>query len=868
MKTRLICLLLALISLPLAAQEPADTTSHQLGEATVRGTRLLFVTKKDTVVYDLDAVAATKGEMLGEVLRKLPGLELRDGVLYYRGKQVDRLLVNGTDFVRGDTQTALEQIPAYIVKNVKAYEGMSDQAKITGIDDGVRQQVVDVVLRREYHGVWAGNVDLGGATDHYYRLRGFANTFTDRFRLSVYAGLTNTAQYQQVGNTGDWDSNGGAGGSTGETTYKKPGFSMMWKNRDAEEGAGFFKIEASGYWDYRKHNDYHLDNAEYFLDEGSRFNAVWQHRRNWERIVGGQVVMTWKPTEHTHLEWTPGYAYTWTDDITDGRQGQWDTDVFAGGRSAIDSLYKYRDTGWPDQGATTFAQSHSVSSGHGHNYHHWLYGTHRLTESNWRLSLRNSLRYTRSTDRGGALTDYRYYQVQPDDSPTLLNRRTENRANGLNQMTFLDLNIPLKILQTLRLTYGYQTSQNDKDNLGYRLERMGGLFADFDAYMADFGRLPSADDWQTLCRDAEVTLNSDQGLRKHWAELYLQYKTERLYASLQSCTRFSYDKLDYLKGDYDPVRLRRHSREYVFHGQAIYGADSTGRVNGRLYYEIQPHGLSNFITLPDRSNPLNIWQGADYLPARHERTAEISYDRTFRSIRRVSVQARVVEEDHSLRTRSTYDPLTGITTRQPGTTDGNWYTQVTLSYNAPLDKEQRWNWHIVPRYNFSRNRDFYTATAGSSGLTTVRKHGFSVYSMLTARLGKFFGTLHANVQVDRMRNSQATGGRVNYLRQAYGTYLQYTLPLDIELKTSFTVTHQAGFDADGYNPVHCYWEATAGKSFLRDKSLTLQLEASDILNQREHGGLWQSPTERHNIWGNAVGRFLMLHLIYNFSTKK
>ena len=50
--------------------------------------------------------------------------------------------------------------------------------------------------------------------------------------------------------------------------------------------------------------------------------------------------------------------------------------------------------------------------------------------------------------------------------------------------------------------------------------------------------------------------------------------------------------------------------------------------------------------------------------------------------------------------------------------------------------------------------------------------------------------------------------------------------------------------------------------------ISLPLAASDILNQHEHGGLWQSPTERHNIWGNAVGRFLMLHLIYNFSTKK
>ena len=107
--------LISLLPMQLRAQQTdslsTDTIVRQLGEATATTTRLVFTNKKDTVVYDMNALLATQGDMLNDVINKMPGLELRNGVLYFKGKKVERLMVNGTDFMRNDTKTALEQPP-------------------------------------------------------------------------------------------------------------------------------------------------------------------------------------------------------------------------------------------------------------------------------------------------------------------------------------------------------------------------------------------------------------------------------------------------------------------------------------------------------------------------------------------------------------------------------------------------------------------------------------------------------------------------------------------------------------------------------------------------------------------------------------
>lgn len=201
-----IALLVGFIALGLAARAGSltaystdsvrtdSTKTHALHEATVKTTRLLFITRKDTVIYDLDAVKLKDGANLGDALKKLPGMEIRKKKLYYMGKPVDRLLVNGFDFSRNDPSMALEALPAYIVKSVKAYEQRGELARVTGLDDGSREQVVNVVLRKKYMGTWTGQANLYGGTPDLYSARGYANTFTDRYRVSLFGNANNTNQ--------------------------------------------------------------------------------------------------------------------------------------------------------------------------------------------------------------------------------------------------------------------------------------------------------------------------------------------------------------------------------------------------------------------------------------------------------------------------------------------------------------------------------------------------------------------------------------------------------------------------------------------------------------------------------------------------
>lgn len=369
----------------------ADTVSHRLAEAKVTATRLLFITKGDTTIYDMDAVLAMRGDVLADVVRKMPGLELRDGTLYFKGEPVSRLMVNGEDFARGDLRAGLDNLPAFLIKSIKAYRRRSDQALRTGIDDGVREQVIDVVLRREYLGTWTGNADAAYGTEDYWLLRGFANNFGERWRLSAYAGLTNTAQYQSTSDEGAWSENGGAGGSSGLTTFKKPGASFFWKNKRPTDRAGYFKIDGSTSWDYRRHHDRNALRQESFRDAGSTFRHSASALDDWHETWTANLGFEGNLTDSTFVQFRPSFARTVRDNATSGRSGEWNAAPTAFGASPLDSLFaRPAAEGWPADGSAVNAtRSHSQLHSAQNSYSHYLYATHKLSARGHRLSLRH-----------------------------------------------------------------------------------------------------------------------------------------------------------------------------------------------------------------------------------------------------------------------------------------------------------------------------------------------------------------------------------------------------------------------------------------------------------------------------------------------
>ena len=93
--------------------------------------------KEDTFVYNSSAYRTPEGSVVEELVRRLPGAEISDdGTIKINGKQVKKILVDGKEFMTGDTKTALKNLPTSIIEKIKAYDEKSDLAKVTGIEDG------------------------------------------------------------------------------------------------------------------------------------------------------------------------------------------------------------------------------------------------------------------------------------------------------------------------------------------------------------------------------------------------------------------------------------------------------------------------------------------------------------------------------------------------------------------------------------------------------------------------------------------------------------------------------------------------------------------------------------------------------------
>ena len=867
----------AALMMPLAtlAQAPADSlandsTGQTLHEATVSATRLVFITKKDTVVYNMDALNATKGDMLQDVISRMPGLELIDGTLYFKGKKVTRLQVNGTDFARGDTQTALGVLPAYIVKSVKAYEGKTDQHRITGIDDGEKEQVVDVILKKEYMGTWSGNADLGYGTDERWRERMFANTFTDRMRVSVYGGFANTGQYQSASGNGNWGDNGGAGASSGDTKYYRPGVSFMWRNKKAENETGYFLIDGNAGWDYRGHNDFSRGGSETALDDGTKqFDLSDSRTKDDEKIWSGRLYLSCRPWKNMYMELNPEFAHQNQSNHSFSRRGIWNgVDVGGIYPSALDSLVAHRNDAWPDGKAVNLNLNESVSMKHYNFYRHYFYATQQLSERNLRLSLRQSFYGQVTGQHENSLSNYTTYHAAEGAVDPLYNVFSTNRSKMLFSQSFADLYVPMKWLETMRFTYGHEYTVNNSDSKGYRLEQLGGIFADYEAYHQQLGLLPTQSDWQQLARYAEVTVNSNQRQTRHWGEWLVQYNKHGLLAMVRNQVKLRHDELDYLKGDYPDMHPRRNGTEYQLITKLRYTTDSIGTFEVSYSYERSKHDITNYITLPDRSNPMSISRGNDQLKDKRTHMYTAKYDRTFAHNRMFSAWLSGFITINGTTNASTYDKATGITTNQPVNISGNWYVSPNVYFVTPLDEKRRTSLNLRGMYTLNHTPDLATSTEGAPKRRSTDAHRAYVSASYNANWPKFSLSLDVSTDYTRLHSTDAVINGTDQWLNEYSVFFKAVLPWDMELKNNFNVWHKVGFSTRDFKPTQCVWNVLLSKSLLHDKSLSVQVECSDILNQRVQ--FWANKSSSGSSWGrsNVVKRFFMLHLVYNFSTKK
>ena len=120
---------------------------RQIAAVEVRGDRIAMIIRGDTTVYDAAAFKTLPGDRLGELLKQLPGIEVRDGSIFANGAEIKRVYVDGQTFFGDDTKAALRDLTTADIKDVKVYDEDNPVAKHIGDTRAPKDKVMDVTTK-------------------------------------------------------------------------------------------------------------------------------------------------------------------------------------------------------------------------------------------------------------------------------------------------------------------------------------------------------------------------------------------------------------------------------------------------------------------------------------------------------------------------------------------------------------------------------------------------------------------------------------------------------------------------------------------------------------------------------------------------
>ncbi|MEA5460025.1 TonB-dependent receptor [Arcicella sp. LKC2W] len=160
--------------------------TKELLEVVVRTARAPLTIKGDTIEYDARAFKVPQGSSVEDLLRRLPGMEVdAQGNIKAQGKDIKKVLVDGKTFFGDDPKAATKNLGAETISKVQVFNDKSEQAKLTGVDDGKKEKAINLELKDEYKKGAFGKITGAMGTDSRMALRGNYNRFNKKEQFSI-----------------------------------------------------------------------------------------------------------------------------------------------------------------------------------------------------------------------------------------------------------------------------------------------------------------------------------------------------------------------------------------------------------------------------------------------------------------------------------------------------------------------------------------------------------------------------------------------------------------------------------------------------------------------------------------------------------
>ena len=819
-----------------------------LREATVTATKVMMVMKGDTIVYNADAFELAEGSMLDQLISRLPGVKLNaGGVITVNGNRVSNLLIDGKDFFNGDANVALENLPAYMVKNVKSYQKAPDNAYLTRKDNKPHADdpwVIDVTLKKEYHQGWIANAEAGGGTKDKYLGRVFGTYFSDRARVSFYGNANNTNSNQRAGTDGKWENEDAM---MGENTLQKGGiFASFYGGKDSDRPIRFTTtLEAS----HNKDVNESRGNSVNFYESGNTYgkvNSLYNSKNynlNW---IGALSI----PTSFAYIHLDQYFYYT--SSSTNSQQ------------QSVLSRYILPDE-WTNmtEGLVNSYTDLSQSKASNLSYAALLDATVKLPHDK-EFSVNFAVNTRTSTDKTNSLYNLITQGVEP--TTDFRNRYNHNKQQNLQLLGSIDY--PLieikkshgKISHNISTNYHIEHQNQQGNRNFYRLDRLGGDWALPDRKL--LGQLPSTTDSLALATDWGNTNHTTTRQTMHNVGLRYSFEKNDLYFHAALPMAFTRNVID-------DLRMKDQQRHIVKHYQWLQPSFSLSIKNIKMSGSIAHTApqMSLLLDVTDDSNPLFITKGNTTLKPTNIYNATLGYTlNKTKHAQNLNAEWGYSAQQNAVGQARYYDAETGVTTSMAQNINGNWQTHVTIGYACSLDKKQKWTFDVSATETFQNSVDFQQTSLMPTSAKSEVKNWFMQGNVALAYHCKLFNAALKSAVDWQHATSKLTGFQtINSINHLYTFTNQWSLPWNMVIDTDLTYYVRSGYADHSMNSHEWIWNMAVSKRMLKSKALSLKLSGHDILAQRRSIVRTLNAQGRTETWHNVVPRYFMLSLVYHFS---
>ena len=813
--------------------------------------------KEDTFVYNSAAYRTPEGSVVEELVKRLPGAEVSDdGTIKINGKEVKKILVDGKEFMTGDTKTALKNLPTSIIDKIKAYDEKSDLSKVTGIDDGEEQTVLDFGVKKGMNKGVISNIDLGVGNKNRYNMRGMGGYFANNNRFMLFANANNTSDRGFGGGPG----RGFWGGANGLNASKMIGANYNYELKDK------FKFNTSLRWNHSDGDVWSSRSSENFMGSSSSFSNSLSQSYSRSNSWNGNIRLEWMPDSMTNILFRPSISWSSSDGLSGSQSASYNKDPYT--ITTKDPLSEEGIEEMEKAEAMVNSQlTNGITYSDNNNINGMLQINRKLGNKGRNITFRVDAKYTDKDSKSISLNNAKLYLVQTaegKDSTYQTNRYNLTPSKNYSYAGQLTYSEPLWKATFLQFSYKftYSYSKSDRSTYDFSKYAMSGdhEYRGWDSYLNPFaGHL---NDY----RDDDLSRFSEYRNYNHDIQVMMRFIRQKYNLNFGVMVQPQQSKYiqDYQGVHVDTVRnVVNVSPTLDFRYR--FSKMSNLRINYRGTTS-QP-SISQLLDITDNSDPLNISMGNPGLKPSFTQNFRLFYNNFVQNHNKgIMTFVNFSTTNNSISNKVTYDETTGGRITRPENINGNWNAMGAFMFNCSIDSAGVWNINTGAHANYNNYVSYLSLDKKSdSQKNTTRSITWRQNLSLSYRNDWAEFSLDGTLTYNKAKNKLQPTSNLETWQFSYGPSMTLTAPWGTSLNTSLSISSRRGYNDSSMNTDEFVWNAQLSQGFLKGKPLTIMLQFYDILRQQSTFSRAISATSRTDTEYNAINSYAMLHVIYRLN---